>query len=276
MNLSWISARTRWLAAGGFGAAFAVFILGANLPGQAATIASDVGETLVVALAAFVILRTALQLDPGEPLRRRWMLIGAGVALFAAGDAAWAFIELVLNRDPFGTVADVLYLVVYPVLGAGLISAAMAFRHFVDLKRIGVIAAIACVGVAALLWTMLLRDVVAAEDLDLVSKGLSLAYPLGDVIFLLGPALAGALAVRSMGTGRLAAPWWALVAGVTLLALTDATFAWLDWQELYRSGNPVDIGWMLGFMLIGIGGSLTRDLLAPVAVTPSVDRQSAA
>jgi hypothetical protein len=56
-----------------------------------------------------------------------------------------------------------------------------------------------------------------------------------------------------------------VVAGVALLAVTDAAFSWMDWLGRYDSGSIIDVGWMLGYLLIALGDSLTRDLTQPVS-----------
>lgn len=274
MNASWVTRRTWITCVAGALAVGLVYALSGLLPDPFGTAVSDLGEFAIVALAAVMALRTALRLTPGEPLRRRWLLIAFGVALFAVGDGVWSVIEVLLRSEPFPSLADPFYVAVYPVLGAGLISAALAFRAFVDVKRIALIVSVVTVLALVGMYFGLLHSVALDTEMAGLAKALSLFYPTADLVLLFAPALFAALAVRSMGAGRLAAPWWAVVIGVALLAVTDAAFAWLDFQELYRSGSIIDIGWMLGYVLIGAGALLTRDLLAP-AQSPAEERLAA-
>jgi len=257
----WVSRRTRLVALVGVLAVALVYVATLLLPDPAKTAVSDLGEFAIVLGAAVVALRTVGRLTPGEPLRSRWTLIAFGVGLFAAGDAVWSVLEVFLGQNPFPSVADPFYLAVYPVLGAGLIAAALAFRQFANVRRIVLISAIITVALAAVLYVGFLRAVLADTETTGLARALSLAYPIGDILLLFAPALFAALAVRSLGTGRLAVPWWAVTLGVALLAVADAAFCWLDFQGLYQSGNIIDVGWMLGYLSIAVGASLTRDLM---------------
>jgi len=257
----WVSRRTRLVALVGVLAVMLVYVTTLLLADPAKTVVSDLGEFAIVLAAAVVVFRTVARLTPGEPLRTRWMLVAAGVGLFAAGDAVWSVLEVFLGQNPFPSSADPFYLAVYPVLGAGLISAALAFRQFANVRRIVLVTTAITLALAAALYVGFLHAVITDTETTGLARALSVAYPLGDIFLLFAPALFAALSVRSLGTGRLAVPWWGVTLGVALLAVTDAAFGWLDFQGLYSSGNIIDIGWMLGYLSIAVGASLTRDLL---------------
>jgi len=52
--------------------------------------------------------------------RLPWLLMVAGQGLFVAGDVLWNWYE-VIGEDPFPSMADVLYLLGYPFIAAGLL-----------------------------------------------------------------------------------------------------------------------------------------------------------
>src|ERR1700728_2898883 len=58
-----------------------------------------------------------------RPQRRlAWLLVGAGLATFAAGDISYDFLTRILHEsNPFPSIADAFYLATYPLLTVGLL-----------------------------------------------------------------------------------------------------------------------------------------------------------
>lgn len=67
-----------------------------------------------------------------------------------------------------------------------------------------------------------------------------------------------------VGMGALGTPCRFVMAGAAFLASADTVYQWLEWQGLYQSGHIVDLGWMLGYVLIAVGASTMQDLLVPL------------
>src|SRR5688500_12542498 len=59
---------------------------------------------------------------------RPWLLLGAGMGCWAAGDIVWYWLD-VRGEAPYPSAADPLYLIGYLLLGAGLLGIAMAGRR---------------------------------------------------------------------------------------------------------------------------------------------------
>ena len=76
-----------------------------------------------------------------------------------------------------------------------------------------------------------------------------LAYPVGDVL-LVGLGV-GLLAVRG---ARLGPTWLLILAGALVFAGTDTISLWQSVEGSYTPGGALDIGWMLGILLIGLPG----------------------
>ncbi len=226
------------------------------------TAVSDIGGILVIGTAAIAALSTALSFDRGEPLRTQWMLIAGGVGLFALGDIAFAYYELATKSGevPFPGLPDVFYLSQYALFGVGLILAAMAYRGLVSLRNPVIVAGVVSVALGIGLFGVFIQPVLADAEVSLAERVLTIAYPAADLVLLLGPALAIVLTIRHLQGGRLGWPWWAVAAGVTLVAVSDAAFNWLVFKETYQSGMLVDYGWMAGYALVGLGAMLALDV----------------
>lgn len=229
------------------------------------TAVSDIGGVLIIGTAAVVIIRTAMRFGKGEPLRRQWLAIGFGVLLYTLGDVMWTYIELIQRAEvPYPGLPDVMYVSLYVFLGYGIVSAAYAYRGLVKIKTPLSISVLVTLATGLVLYMVLVRDIIADSSVGVLEKLLDLYYPVADLALLLGPAIFIVLVVAQLGRGSLAVPWRFVMAGMAILAVADTWYQWLEWQGLYAAGHVVDLGWMLGYVLIAVGASIMRDLILPV------------
>lgn len=242
----------------------------------AATAVSDIGGALVILTAGVVVLLTALRFQKGDAVRRHWMMIAVGTLVYALGDMTWTYFEVFRGTDPFPSLADAFYILSYVFLGIGIMGAALGYRQLVDLRKSAIVSAVVSVGLLGVLWWQLLGATFADPELDALSKGISIFYPVADVLFEFGPALLIVLIAWHLGRGRFGWPWWPLALGVALIAISDAGFALLDSKGLYEAGNIIDIGWMLGNVLIATGALVARDVFGVQLFAKPAAKQVAA
>ncbi len=177
-----------------------------------------------------------------------WFLVGASAASWGAGQVAWSWLELVSHQDnPFPSIADVGYILSVPVLVSGLLTMPVwptgslaKFRAITD----GLIIA---GGLLLISWYTVLSAIVASPADTALGQGLSLACPVGDVIVVTVLAIMWSRAsLQSRG------PILLIIAGLGLIAVADSTFAYLQAQASFGSGNVVDIGWVAGYLVVGL------------------------
>lgn len=238
----------------------AVRILLAQGNDTLATAVSDIGGVVVIFAAGVVVVLTALRFEPGDAVRRQWLLIGLGTLVYALGDATWTYFEVFRGTDPFPSLADVFYVATYAFLGAGILTAALGYRKLVDIRMPAVVASLVSAGLLGVLWWQLLGATAGDPELDPLSKVVSVFYPVADVAFELLPALLIVLVAWRLGRGSFGWPWWPLALGVALIAVSDSGFALLDGKGLYEAGNVIDAGWMVGNVLIASGALVARDV----------------
>lgn len=77
---------------------------------------------VVIGVAAVIAIAREQRRMTG-PSRRAWLLLTLGVAAWVVGDIAWTVLSLGLGREPYPSVADIAYVVSYPLLAVGLIKA---------------------------------------------------------------------------------------------------------------------------------------------------------
>ena len=194
----------------------------------------------VVGVSAVVVALIGVWRNRPER-RLPWILMAAGQAFFVAGDLMWNWYE-VIGEDPFPSVADVLYLAGYPFIAFGLLL--LIRRRIGDGDRGGLLdAAILTTAAATLFWTYLIQPQVAGSELDSLSLGISLAYPVADLI-LIGVAM-GLLTTPGART----ASFRFLAFSLTLLLAADQIYALQTLEGSYVSGGPIDSLYLVSYIL---------------------------
>ncbi len=263
-----------WLAAsGGVLLAIVIFAFGRFTIGgeRIALLVSDFGTATLGLAAAGTIGTVAVSLGVGERRGRIWLLIGVGVGAWALGEVAWSYIEAILGSDPYPSAADAFYLFGYLPLAIGILMGGLSYRSLMDVRPAAIVAvAVATLASLGVYFAILEPYILAADDLTPLTRAVSVFYPLGDILFVLSPAVFVVALIGRLGGGRLAWPWWAVVLGAVIAALSDTAFSYFDWRGVYETGNIVDLGWLLMYVAFATGALLERDVMT--ADLASADR----
>ncbi|MGP1673786.1 MAG: diguanylate cyclase domain-containing protein [Candidatus Limnocylindrales bacterium] len=192
-----------------------------------------------------------------------WLLMAFGQGLFVAGDLAWNWYEII-GEDPFPSIADVLYLAGYPFIAFGLLL--LIRRRIAGGDRSGLVdAAILTTAVALLSWTFLIQPQAVVADIDTLSLGISLAYPIADLILI-------GVAMGLVTTPGARTPAYRLLGLSLVLTLVgDQIYAVQTLEGSYVSGGPVDSLYLVAYLLFG-ASALHRSMQrladpSPVVVT---------
>jgi diguanylate cyclase (GGDEF)-like protein/PAS domain S-box-containing protein len=194
-----------------------------------------------------------------------WYLLAAVLASFTAGDTTYNILTDFLGRqNPFPSVADVPYLLVYPML-AGALLVFIRARAGGDNRAALLDALVPTAGLGLLSWVFLISPYVHDAGLPLAHKLISVAYPLGDVL-----ALAMLARLLTAG-GRKPIALTVLAGGVASLLITDVLYGLRQLDGTWHVGGPVDSGWVLFYAATALSAlhpsmrRLTgkRDLTAP-------------
>jgi diguanylate cyclase (GGDEF)-like protein/PAS domain S-box-containing protein len=174
---------------------------------------------------------------PSKPLP--WYLLSAVLVLFTSGDTTYNVLTDFLGQDnPFPSLADVFYLLVYPVLAVALL-VFIRSRSGADNRAALLDALVPTAGLGLLSWVFLIAPYVHDTDLSFLEKATSVAYPLGDVLAL-------AMLCRLLtGGGRKPVALAFLAGGVASLLVTDVLYGLRQLDGTWAVGGPVDSGWVL-------------------------------
>ena len=178
--------------------------------------------------------------------RKPWLVIGLGMVSFAAADLYYTIALQPLGDDiPYPSLADALYLGLYPCCFVGLLLLArcragrLPWMLWVD----GLIVAL---GFAAVASALVYGRVLDSTGGDPLTVATNLAYPMSDIL-LLG-LVAGLLGVFGLRGWR---AWSAVICGFALLGVADTIYLWRVANGTYEVGGVLDAAWPAGMVLVG-------------------------
>jgi diguanylate cyclase len=170
-----------------------------------------------------------------------WYLLLVGLGLWAIANALWAYYELVLELEPFPSLADLFYLGSY---GAISWATGLLVRRRARVLDIGVIidAVIITVGIGVLAWVYFMEPLLQDTSLSLSARAVSIAYPLMDLFLII------ALTQLLLSPGARTRAFLLLGLGFVTELLADIAFLIVTLNGSYSSGHLLDSGWILTFV----------------------------
>jgi diguanylate cyclase (GGDEF)-like protein len=179
-----------------------------------------------------------------RPARQRiWYCFAAGQVMWVLGDITFAIYRYVLHHEPVPSPGDILYLMAYPVLIAGLFILVRGRTYGRD--RAGLIDAwIIATGLGLLSWAFLMRPIAQDLSLSVLARVISLAYPAIDVVML------AMIARLFIGPGARTPSYRFLMAAVLTLTGSDIALAVLTAFSSYH-GGLIECGWLLSYVMWG-------------------------
>jgi PAS domain S-box-containing protein len=222
----------------------------------------DLFVTMTSGLAAAVLFYTARRL--AGRARKAWIMIAAAVLFNTLGDLSWSVIEVVLHQNPFPSVADIGYLMFYPLFVLGIFL--LPEVPFSPREKIKILldAGIVIVSITLVFWVLLIAPIVISIEVFDLESAVSLAYPVMDLLLFIALIELLFRKLDSRGQG----PIIILALSSAILILTDVIFSIQIQQGTFVSGGLLDSGWVLSYLLFGLAGILQINI-------PPLDRSRA-
>jgi PAS domain S-box-containing protein len=183
--------------------------------------------------------RAAAEPQLVAPLRRAWFILGLSFLMFLIGNLIWAYLEVVLQIEPFPSIADVFYLAFYPIALWGLLSMPglrqnrrERFTLWLDLLCILTVAAM-------FVGYFIIVPTAAVSSPDLLSQLIATAYPLGSLL-VLGGVLTVLYRPVSLHTRSALS---LLLIGMIFFLGGDFAFGYTSLTGTYAVGGWTDASW---------------------------------
>ncbi len=208
---------------------------------------SDLAFIPVSLTAAGLALRAGRRGNMDPRTARAWRIVAASFLLYWLGDLIWT-VEENLGSAPFPSIADVAYILFYPVLLWGFFSFPATPRSSSERTELWLDGGTVLVGTSMILWYFSLGPTAQETGSDFLESAVSLAYPLGDLVLLFGiTRILLGRPPRGAGhaLGILATSLLVLVAG-------DIGFAHMSLNDTYAGGDWPDSAFMIAQVLTAV------------------------
>ncbi len=180
-----------------------------------------------------------------------WGIIALAVFSYFIADTFWLILENFLHEQPFPSLADLFYLIYYPLFLLGtflIVGTPKTHGEYFD-KALD----ICIVLVASLLayWFLLFEPIISSSaNESFLSQLILLAYPIGDIVLLV--SLFSILYSDSKMKNTY--PIIILSGSILLIIVIDLIYSRQSLLGTYSSGGLLDIGWVVVFLLAGLSG----------------------
>ena len=208
---------------------------------------SNVGLTVMPLVAARQCARHGWEVT--GRLRRGWLLMAGSSLAWGLGMVVWTAYESIGGRDvPFPSLADFGYLATVPLAVAALLIFPTAPQRRAAAARTVVDGLVIGASLLIVSWILALGPVVHAGGDGPLAATIAIAYPLGDVI--MATIVLFAIARSRLGSPLGRVTLLLLCGGLLAAAVSDSGFSYLALQNTYASGNRIDLGWFVGYLLV--------------------------
>jgi PAS domain S-box-containing protein len=198
-------------------------------------------------LASVLAWGVTAQKSLSTPLRRAWFILGLSFFMFFIGNLIWAYLQLVLQVEPFPSIADVFYLAFYPLGLWGLLSLPSAQHNrrerltlWLDMFSVLTVATM-FVGYFIIVPT-------TASSNDFLTQLIAPAYPIGSLL-MIGGILAILYRRPSQNTQSALI---LLLIGMLFFVGGDFTFGYTSLIGTYTPGNWTDASWNVAALFFGL------------------------
>jgi diguanylate cyclase (GGDEF)-like protein len=190
-------------------------------------------DGIMIGAAAACLLRAAtVRLE-----RWPWLVLGIGIAAWAAGEIHYSLVISKLDSPPFPSIGDGLYLLFYP---ASYVTLVMLVRSRVPSfqRSLWLDGATGALAVAAIAAAVAFEPILTASGETSLAVAANLAYPLGDLLLLV--FVVGIFGLTGWRPGR---DWLLLGAALLLGAGGDVAYLYGSATGSYVSAGLLDATW---------------------------------
>jgi len=209
---------------------------------------SDLAYQPVSLFALIVAWRIAFNVRHDSKLRRAWFILGLAMLAQTLGDTIWFYIEVILNQQPFPSLADMFFIAFYPLALVGLLSLPSAPLRPTERWRVGLDLAIIMVTAWMAIWFFIISPTAVQYENDRLDQILAAAYPVGDLVLLSGLFI---LLFRS-AEGAVRSMLLLYLTGLVLNVAGDLSYAYTSLQGTYVNGGWMDLSWILAYWFFAL------------------------
>ena len=224
-----------------------LIVIGANIVGQEFSIL--VGNYLYIPITgAFAILAISTSIKFGLTGKhgKAWLLFSIFASSWLIAEMTWLYLEIVLEIDPYPSIADFFWFLGYPFLFFFSIFYLYPVKSAISKKIL-----LSSIGVSLALLIPMLYVTSTLEDssAEFIEIALAAGYPIADAIVLV-PALIG---VGLFFKGKVNFLWTLILLGILSQVVADTLFFITELNETYFTGHPMETVFFWSYILFSFG-----------------------
>ena len=221
-----------------------------SIDGSLRTILADTVSILINLLATFALFLAA---SNSKNLSKRlywgWIFLAIAQFSFAIGDIFWAIISFVQKSPPFPSIADLMYLLYYPLFSLGIFFFSWGGLNLQESKKRILDLLIVFVTATLVYWIFLINPIIQQNvGISVLASIITLAYPVGDLILLFGLLLLFYNQFSHLSFGSV----FCMCLGIIVTIFSDSVYSHQILTGIYKSGGILDYGWEISYYLFGI------------------------
>lgn len=176
---------------------------------------------------------------------KAWIFFAASMTSWFVAEMIWFGYDMILNIDPFPSLADYFYILGYPIFFAFSILYLKPVWAGITKK----ILILAC-GIS---FTLIIPGIMIGLDAfsgDIDDEFVfAMIYPIADSLVLV-PAIT---AVILFLNGRVNFMWTSSLIGILFLGAADVGFMTLEFEDAYYTGHPIEIIFLWAYLFLMFG-----------------------
>ena len=171
---------------------------------------------------------------------RTYFALGLAYLMIFIGEIVWSYYQVVLQEDPYPSIADVFFFAFYPLAIYHLARNSFYFKRKLD--------------ISTKIWLTMIPIVIVSvySYLVLESGGLTFDFYYG-LIFVAATSVSLSFAILGASVFRysvLKTVWLLLVLGIMINSIADVWYYYLEIFGQYDEKHVVNSMWIAGFMIV--------------------------
>jgi hypothetical protein len=209
--------------------------------------------TFIASIGAFLAFREfGIKHDNGKVL----FLLFLGVSMWSLAEVIWFVYRFFLGIDPYPSIADLFFLLPYPIFALAIFQARKSIGQKLNKKDWHFWTLDFLIGLLLVL-TVSYFGIYKAYDssADSVANILGISYGVVDLLLVVA-SLFSMTIMREFKKGKLGYFWAVMTVGFFLFLVADVLFAMFNVQYEENLAKPytyIDLVWVLGYIVLGYG-----------------------
>jgi diguanylate cyclase (GGDEF)-like protein len=234
-------------------------------------IISDISSPLINLLTTVSIFFAYFKTkEYSRPLSKAWLYLGFAQTSFFLGDFIWGIFEVGFNISPFPSIADIAYLIYYPLFFYAIWQFPTVEQRYYEVINRSIDLIMIIIGGMVVFWNYIIGPISQTQtDVSLLTQFLAFAYPIGDLILFGAIVLFLFNRVQEKNSG----PMLLVSIGIAVTVVVDCIFSIQSLTDSYQAGGLVDIGYLIPNLMVLLG-AIWQYLIAGSLRKPDLDQHT--